>query len=135
MGVRAMRRATSSPVLGLLCAAALTGASIAQAQTWVYLDGAADLEHLRETNLDHYLRARKILAAANEICRAGREETHFARFEAADPHCGNLWKTSFPPKKLLSFRLDDIHYVALVTVTANPGKAVKIGGATGERSR
>jgi len=39
-----------------------------------------------------------------------------------------LWMTSDPPKKLLTFRLDTVRYVALVTVTVgnNRGKLVKI---------
>ncbi len=92
----------------------------------IYLYGPADLEQLRESNLAHYLRAEKILAAANEICRPKPDQTFLARFDS-DPHClAMFWKTSFPPKKQLSFRLDDVQYVALVTVTGSPGKVVKI---------
>jgi hypothetical protein len=93
----------------------------------VTLDDAAELEHLRQTNFAHYLRARKILAAANEICSPGSLQVQQARFDGADPQCGLMWMTSYPPKKLLSFHLDGIHYLALVTVTTNLGKPVKAG--------
>lgn len=92
----------------------------------VHLNGAADLERLRRTNLYHYLRARKILAAANEICRPKPERTYRALFNDSDPHCGAMWMTSFPPKKQLTFRLDDVYYVALVTVTDLPGRLIKV---------
>jgi len=95
----------------------------------VRLYTSADLEHLRETNLYHYLRAEKILAAANEICRPRPTQTYLARFNDADPRCGSMWMTSFPPKKQLSFHLDNVYYVALVTVTAKIGQLVHIHDA------
>jgi hypothetical protein len=85
--------------------------------TEVHLDGPADLQHLRETNFNHYLRARKILAAANEICRPGPLKTYLTQFSDADPHCDFMVLTSFPPKKVLSFRLDTVHYMALITLS------------------
>ncbi|MGB6451554.1 MAG: hypothetical protein WBE92_12450 [Steroidobacteraceae bacterium] len=130
-----MRRTITSAVLGLLCASALTGTSLAQVTAkapWpstrmsVRRDGPADLEHLRETNVNHYLRAKKILAAANEICRPGPRQPYPVRFEGADPQCGAMWLTSYPPKKLLSFRLDHVQYIALVTITNLRGKVLKI---------
>jgi len=130
-----MRRAIASVVLGLVSASTLTGAALAEdatkspPPTWVHLDSPADLEHLRETNFNHYLRAKQILAAANEICHPGPEKIYPARFVDADPYCGMMWMTSYPPKKLLSFRLDAVHYIALVTVTSNLGKTVAIADA------
>lgn len=133
-----MRTAVCSAFLSLWCAAALAGGAVEQtaatvapapAWKWVWLNGTADLEHLRETNLDHYLRARKILAAANELCAPGASRTYRARFDDADPRCEALmWMTSYPPKKLLSFHLDDIHYLALVSVT-DSGKLHRIDDA------
>jgi hypothetical protein len=92
-------------------------------RAWVHLNGAADLERLRATHFNHYLRARKILAAANEICQPGPAHPIPARFIKDYPNCGSsLWLTSNPPKKLLTFHLDDIGYIALVSVTVNGGK-------------
>ena len=128
-----MRRPSAYAISGLFCAASVAGACLAQVAPppkppprTVYLYGATDLDHLRDTNLNHYLRARKILAAANEICRPGKDTTHYARFDGADPHClALIWKTSNPPKKQLEFHLDEVRYIALVTVTDRPAKAVK----------
>jgi hypothetical protein len=84
---------------------------------WVHLYGTADLEQLRATNFIHYLRARRILAAANEICRPGPTHTYPARFKGDYPNCESaMWLTSFPPKKRLTFHLDDVGYIALVSV-------------------
>jgi hypothetical protein len=139
-----MRRAMCPTVLSLLLAATWASSCVGQTagkavpppanvvsqpRHTVHLDDAADLEHLRQTNFAHYLRARKILAAANEICRPGPPKTRMARFAAADPECGALWMTSYPPKKRLSFYLDHVHYLALVTVTAVLGKVVKADDA------
>jgi hypothetical protein len=128
-----MRRAMVSSVIGLL-AITLSGACFAQVLTpagaaplavkkWVHLRGGNDLEQLRATNFRHYLRAQKILAAANEICQPGSGQAYPARFAAEHANCQSaIWMTSNPPKKLLSFQLDDVGYIALVTVTVGGGR-------------
>jgi hypothetical protein len=84
---------------------------------WVHLNGVTDLEHLRATNFPHYLRARRILAAANEICQAGPSHAYPARFAGDYPNCESaVWLPSNPPKKRLTFHLDDVGYIALVSV-------------------
>jgi len=40
---------------------------------------------------------------------------------------------SNPPKKELSFRLDDVQYLALVTVTRNAGEQLPIDDRNGPR--
>lgn len=137
-----MRIAIASAAVGLLSVIA-SGLSDAQAPTAVqvpaesgsmpqmvpppvvHLYGVSDLERLRKSDLYHYLRARKILAAANEICRPRPEPTFLARFNDTLPACGPMWMTSLPPKKLLRFRLDGVYYVALVTVVEN-AKALSV---------
>jgi hypothetical protein len=90
---------------------------------WVHLNGSADLEHLRATNFRHYLRARQILAAANEICQPGPIHAYATRFREDYANCESmLWLTSNPPQKRLTFHLDDIGYIALVSVTVGGGK-------------
>ncbi len=129
-----MRRAIGSAVIVLLTATALPGACFGQAwssappptRVWVHLNGAADLEHLRATNFNHYLRAKQILAAANEICQPGPIHAYPTRFEGEYLNCESMfWLTSNPPKKLLSFHLDDVGYIALVSVTISGGKMEK----------
>jgi hypothetical protein len=146
-----MRRAIGSTVVGLLGVTALAGVSFGQAwssaappsptrdwpdwslrstppppspptRMWVHLNGAADLEHLRATNFNHYLRAQRILAAANEICQPGPAHSYPTRFNGAYLNCESMWFTSNPPKKLLTFHLDEVGYIALVSVTVSGGK-------------
>jgi hypothetical protein len=89
---------------------------------WVHLNAAADLEHLRATNFNHYLRVQRILAAANEICQPGPAHSYPARFNGDYLNCESMWFTSNPPKKLLTFHLDDVGSIALVSVTVSGGK-------------
>src|ERR1700722_2767267 len=121
IGVRAMRRAIGAALVGLLGATALSGVCFGQAwsstaspsptphgpelvspapspspptRVWVHLNGAADLKHLRATNFNHYLRARKILAAANEICQPGPAHAYPTRFNGDCVRCGGPFLTS-----------------------------------------
>ena len=90
----------------------------------VYLDGPSALARLEASNPEHYARAERILASANHLCRAGAAEMQYA---GADEHsftCGAFLKTSNPPKRQISFRLDDTRYVALVTITDDAPKLV-----------
>lgn len=87
----------------------------------VYLNGAADLAQLQATNPEHYARAERIMAAANELCRPETAEVWYARFEARDISCTEmLLSTSNPPKREISFTLDDTRYIAMVVITDSP---------------
>jgi hypothetical protein len=133
-----MERAVGSAVLGLLCFSFTLG-TVAMAQApsseavpakpvpkTVYLYGAADLDRLRGTNFNHYQRAQRILAAGSQLCRPGPPTLQYSQFDAKDLHCeALLLKTSNPPKKQLEFQLDDVHYVALVTITDDQPRLVK----------
>lgn len=133
-----MRKPIASAVLGLLSAASVSCLVAAPAPlkspppprvvaiTEVQLNGAADLERLRETHFRDYLRVKQILAAANEICRTKPEPTFYVRFNDADPACGPMWMMSLPPKKLLRFHLDGVYYTAVVTITNNTAKALRV---------
>jgi hypothetical protein len=109
-------RATSLLLALLMCG---TGPALADDPT-VYLDGPSDLARLRQANPDHYARAERILAQANQLCRpgAGRLE---AVAGASELRCESaLLRTSNPPKREIHFRLDAVRYVALVTITDDP---------------
>jgi len=141
-----MRSALGFAAVALLGATAWAGLGLAQPftvmappespQKWVQLNGAADLERLRATNFNHYLRAQKIIAAANEICQPGAAQPSPTRFDAKAVNCQSMfWLTSLPPKKLLSFQLDDVGYFARVSVTVigdkfidGPARGIPIHG-------
>jgi hypothetical protein len=94
----------------------------------LYLYGFADLERLKKANPDHYARAERIIAAAGALCRPGPDQVYFARFEARDISCeGALLRTSNPPKREIGFTLDDIRYVALITVREPPPRPTPLG--------
>jgi len=84
----------------------------------VQLNGNADLARLRETNPDHYARAVRLMHAANALCKPG--EPKLQNTDGRDISCAMLLLTSNPPKRALSFTLDDTRYVAIVTITADP---------------
>jgi len=116
-----MRGMLVSVALALGIAVPLTAAAETPAASppkVVYLYGQSSLDELRSTNPLHYARAVKIIAAAPQLCRFSTPEVIFAAFEARDVHCARgMFKTSYPPKWTLDFRLDAVSYVALVTVT------------------
>lgn len=91
----------------------------------IHLDDPAALAHLRATNPGHYARAERILAAANQLCRPGTRRLYPARFGAQDFTCERmLLKTSNPPKRYVTFRLDQTRYAALVPVTDDPPRLI-----------
>jgi hypothetical protein len=84
----------------------------------IYLYGATSMEHLRSANPNHFARAERIIAAADELCKPGPDEMQFVKFEAKEISCQAMMvKLSNPPKREIGFTLDDVRYVALVTLT------------------
>ncbi len=93
----------------------------------VHLDSAAALAQLARANPNHAARAERIIAAAAELCKPGPETVNFASFQADDIACdGALLRTSNPPKREISFRLDDTRYLALVTVADIAPRAIRV---------
>ena len=77
----------------------------------VDLRDAAALERLRQENPAHYATIRQILAGLAE--RPERLETGWlqATFDARDVDLSRLlFKTSYPPRQMLRFTLDDTRY-------------------------
>ncbi|TLY79449.1 MAG: hypothetical protein E6K49_03810 [Gammaproteobacteria bacterium] len=90
----------------------------------VFLDGPA-LAELQSTNPNHYARAKRILAAANYLCRPRVPQPYLASFAAQELSCaGLLLRTSNPPKWQIGFRLDDTRYIAWVIISDDPPRAV-----------
>ena len=89
----------------------------------VHLDSAAALAQLRKTNPDHYARAVRLLNSANSLCKPGAPKLQNAA--GRDISCALLLLTSNPPKRTLSFKLDNTRYVAIVTITADPAHPMR----------
>jgi hypothetical protein len=93
----------------------------------VYLRGEQDLAQLKATNPNHYERARKIMAAADVVCKPGPLSVVPAEANAKDTSCAEmLVLTSYPPKRTIGFTLDDVRYVAYVVLTANAGEFQRV---------
>lgn len=119
---------TTHLVLGLVmaCTSAAAAADTAPPKV-MYLDGASSLARLRATNPTHFALAQRIISAANQLCRPGPDEVLPARLHARDFSCARmLLKTSNPPKREITFRLDDTRYIALVVVTDDPPRLVAV---------
>ena len=89
----------------------------------VHLNSAADLAQLRKTNPDHYARAVRLLSSANSLCKPG--EPKLQKTDARDISCATMLFTTNPPKRALSFKLDNTRYVAIVTITADPAHPMR----------
>jgi hypothetical protein len=93
----------------------------------VFLDGAAALDKLRLTNPGHYARVERILASADQICKAGELKALAVQLDAQDMACFRWFiYTSYPPQRRLTFRLDDTRYIAMVFLKGADGKVTPI---------
>jgi hypothetical protein len=93
----------------------------------VYLSGPAAWDDLRASAPERYARARKIVAAANQICQPGPPQQYFAEFDAHDVACARMMVfTTLPPKRRLSFRLEDTIYVAMVVLEEPKARLVPV---------
>jgi hypothetical protein len=97
----------------------------------VYLDGPASLANLETEDPAHYATVKRILASADVLCAPGPLTLQHA---GNGPVCeGMLLKTSNPPKRQISFTLDDTRYIALVVLTQDqPWLMPAIQGPAGE---
>jgi hypothetical protein len=108
-------------VIATLTAAALW-VSVASAQEVrerrvVYLNGPEAMAELEKTNPKHFAIATQILASGPKLCEAGAPRVYQLHMGADEITCSNfLLRTSNPPKKQISFELEDAVYIALVVV-------------------
>jgi hypothetical protein len=93
----------------------------------VYLRGEQDMERLKSSNPNHYERARKIMAAADVVCKPGPLSVVPAEANAKDTSCASmLVLTSYPPKRTIGCTLDDVHYVAYVVLTESAAEFQRV---------
>jgi hypothetical protein len=117
----------------LLTALADEPALTAPPRQTVYLEGPRDLARLRETNPAHYARARRVLAAADHLCRPATERLQPIA-GSRDARCeGRLLFTSNPPQWQMTFTLDDTRYVAMVVIHDDPPRLVPAHQPAGGR--
>jgi hypothetical protein len=107
--------------IALLTAAALLAgaarADVGQERRVVYLNGPDAMAELEKSNPKHFEIATKILAAGPQLCDVGAPRVYQAYMGAEEITCSSfLLRTSNPPKKQISFELEDATYIALVEV-------------------
>ena len=117
-------------------AAAETPAPAKTIQRTIYLDSVV-LEDLKKSNPARYAKVQSVMASASEMCKPNAARTWALANSVANapsPDCSTLFlKTSYPPKRQISFVLDNTIYIAHVViqdapalVQAEPGKIVPL---------
>jgi hypothetical protein len=110
-------RNTIAMLTAALLLSGVASADATRERRVVYLNGPESMAELERANPRHYEIAKKILAAGPELCDAGAPRVYQAYMGAEEISCaGFLLRTSNPPKKQISFELEDATYIALVEV-------------------
>jgi hypothetical protein len=105
---------------------ALVGADAPRLGPTIDLDAPGALETLRQSRPAHFEKVRKILDGV--VQRADTEVPRWMQvsFNARDVDYRPVVLTSHPPKRRLSFALDDTRYEAVVTLTNVRGDVVPL---------
>jgi hypothetical protein len=81
----------------------------------VYLNNVV-LEELKKSKPRHYAQAMRVMNASDSLCAPGAMQT-WKVLNLPPSHCtGEILKTSHPPKRQITFFVDDIRYIVLVTL-------------------
>ena len=85
------------------------------AKTFIDLRTPHALETLQRTNPAHYQKIQKMLVGLEEQPNRAEDDWLQVNFNAQDVDLARMIvKTSYPPKQVLSFRLDDTRYTMYV---------------------
>ena len=115
----------------LLAAHTLLFTALAAASPEVNLDAPGALDALRTANRAHYDRVVAALDAAQLQPCETLPRVLKASIRADDIRCNSaLLLTSFPAKRHISFRLDDVTYVSNVVQTRLDAKATLVPATT-----
>jgi hypothetical protein len=103
-------------------------------QRTVYLDSVV-LEDIKTSNPEHYAQIQRVMASASQMCKpnAARDWALASTKSASD--CSTVvLKTSYPPKRQISFQIENTRYIANVIVRdapalvkAEPGVLIPLG--------
>jgi hypothetical protein len=91
----------------------------------VDLDKPGALEALQQSNPAHYEKVRQIVAGIARQPDVKVPGWMLATFNAREVSYASIEMTSFPPKRRLSFALDNTRYVVVVTLTRD-GKVIPL---------
>jgi hypothetical protein len=92
----------------------------------VDLDKPGALEALQQSNPTHYEKVRRIIDGVISQSDARVPGWMRANFDARDVSYAPIVMTSHPPKRRLSFALDDVRYETVVVLTNVRGEIVPL---------
>ena len=93
----------------------------------IQLDRPGVLDSLRAERPDHYYRIAGILRIADTMpCHTPQFGHRAVEYDAKDARCGLALLTSYPAKRRLSFVLDEVAYVATVTMRDSGGRFLRV---------
>ena len=119
-----MARPFAVTVLGTLAILTLTAAGPVTLTRTVDLDSPGVLEALERSNPTHYEKVLKIVEGVVRQPDAKVPQWIAVTFNGRDVGYAPVVMTSYPPKRRLSFALDDTRYVTIVTLTNVRGDVV-----------
>ena len=119
-----MARPFAVTVLGTLAILTLTAAGPVTLTRTVDLDRPGALEALERSNPTHYEKVLKIVEGVVRQPDAKVPQWIAVTFNGRDVDYAPVVMTSYPPKRRLSFALDDTRYVTIVTLTNVHGHVV-----------
>ncbi|HEX5044952.1 MAG TPA: hypothetical protein VFV75_18805 [Candidatus Polarisedimenticolaceae bacterium] len=102
----------------LLIVALLAGGTSAVHGRFVNLDRPGAMDALKRENPEHYTAVRGILASVLRQPEPMVEQWIRVTYKAEDVAYSPVLLATDPPKRTLSFRLDDVRYQTLLTLPA-----------------
>ena len=120
-----MSKLITASVLALL-SIAVTGMAATAPERTINLNRPGALEALQQSNPTHYEKIRKITEGVLQKPDADVPRWIQTTVDARDVNYTPVLLTSAPPKKRLSFVLDDTRYEAVVTLTTMGGGIVPL---------
>ena len=93
----------------------------------IQLDRPGVLDSIRAERPDHYYRIAGILRIADTMpCHTPQFGHRAVEYDARAARCGLHLLTSYPAKRRLSFVLDEVPYVATVTMRDSGGRFMRV---------
>ena len=113
---------------------AVASAETPPIQRTVYLDSVV-LEDIKTSNPEHYAQIQRVMASASQMCKPNAARGWaLANTESASTCSTMVLKTSYPPKRQISFQIENTRYIANVIVRdapalvkAEPGMLIPLG--------
>ena len=119
-----MRRLFAVAILALLWPSNVSGGNAPPARI-VNLNNHNTLAAIQHSNPTHYEKIQKILEAVFEQPDTDARWLQ-TNFDAQNVSYAPILLTSAPPKRRLSFVIDNIRYNAVITITAGQGQVLPV---------